>query len=425
MGKTVGALFATDGNGFPPSLLIQDELHLISGPLGSVSGLYEIAIENLCTYQGADPKIIAATATVRNALGQIRALYGREHFQFPPSGLDARNSFFARQAEPDERPERLYVGYCETGGSLVDAIVRTFASVSFALRYLSAIGTPNRVVDQFWTNVGYFNSLKDLGSADTLILDRVHAYAESLRQHKFRKEANRVGMTAKFQVGKYEYGELTSRKNSNEITEVRKILDEVRYPEKSAYSYVLSSNMLSVGIDIARLGLMTVYGQPKSTAEYIRATSRVGRSNPGLVITLLHMMRARDKGHFERFKAYHQTLNRMVEPTSAAPYASRTLEKALRAVFVILVRHRISDLREDADAGKFCAGRADIMAIRDEILKRLSGFLHERTRLFHLRQRTAHGGTFDLHHRRRYGGKFGRFSWTGRTFRGTFGRASQ
>ena len=369
--KQSGALFATDGNGLPPSLLIQDELHLISGPLGSVSGLYEITIENLCERQGVGPKIIAATATVRNASGQIRALYGREHFQFPPSGLDVRNSFFARQARPDERPERLYVGYCETGGSLVDAIVRTFASVSFALRYLSATGTPDNVVDQFWTNVGYFNSLKDLGSADTLILDRVCAYAESLRQHKFRKEANRVGMTEKFQVGEYEHGELTSRKNPREITDIRTILDTVHYPADGAYSYVLSSNMLSVGIDIGRLGLMTVYGQPKSTAEYIQATSRVGRSNPGLVITLLHMMRARDKGHFERFKAYHQTLNRMVEPTSAAPYASRTLEKALHAVFVILVRHRIPDLREEGDAGKFRAGRADVMAIRDEILERI------------------------------------------------------
>lgn len=365
-----GAIFATDGNGLPPSLLIQDELHLISGPLGSISGLYEIAIDRLCTRNGIGPKIIASTATVCNASGQIQALYGRRHFQFPPAGLDAANSFFAKRASAAERPERLYVGYCETGGSLVDAIVRTFGSITFALRYLQRIGTPDAVIDHFWTNVGYFNSLKDLGTADTLILDRVSAYAESLRRHKFALDAERVGVTP-FEAGTYEYGELTSRKSVGEITDVRLTLDQVHYPETGAYSYILSSNMLSVGIDIARLGLMTVYGQPKTTAEYIQATSRVGRSNPGLVIVLLHMMRARDKGHFERFKTYHQALNRMVEPTSAAPYASRTLEKALHAVFVILIRHQIQDLQKDGDACNFRAERDDVQTILDELLTRI------------------------------------------------------
>lgn len=367
--KKSGAIFAADGNGLPPSLLIQDELHLISGPLGSISGLYEIAVDQLCTKDGIGPKIIASTATVCNASGQIRALYGRDHFQFPPSGLTHENSFFARQASPSERPERLYVGYCETGGSLVDSILRTFGTVTFALQYLHLIGTPDGIIDQFWTNVGYFNSLKDLGSADTLILDRVRAYAESLRKHKFKEEAVSVSMPPFEDI--YEHGELTSRKSAREITEIRTILDSTHYPSQGAYSYILSSNMLSVGIDISRLGLMTVYGQPKSTAEYIQATSRVGRSNPGLVIVLLHMMRARDKGHFEQFRAYHQSLNRMVEPTSAAPYACRALEKALHAVFVILVRHQIEDLYEEKDACKFRANRPDVRRILNQILSRI------------------------------------------------------
>lgn len=368
--KRSGAIFAADGKGLPPSLLIQDELHLISGPLGSVSGLYEIAVDKLCTRNHIGPKIIASTATVCNASGQIRALYGREHFQFPPSGLDAQDSFFARQAGASERPERLYVGYCETGGSLVDAIVRTFGTVTFALHYLKRIGTPDEVIDHFWTNVGYFNSLKDLGSADTLILDRVSGYAESLRKHKFSEEAARAGMP-QLDFSTYEHGELTSRKSAREISEIRTAMDLVHYPAPGAYSYVLSSNMLSVGIDIARLGLMTVYGQPKAAAEYIQATSRVGRSNPGLIVVLLHMMRARDKGHFERFLAYHQTLNRMVEPASAAPYACRALEKALHAVFVILVRHQIADLREDTDVCNFRADRSDVQAILQDILCRI------------------------------------------------------
>ena len=170
---------------------------------------------------------------------------------------------------------------------------------------------------------------------------------------------------------KYEHDELTSRKSVQEITEIRVHLDAKHYPDETAYDYILSSNMLSVGIDIARLGLMTVYGQPKTTAEYIQATSRVGRSNPGLIITLLHMMRARDKGHFERFKSYHQTLNRMVEPTSAAPFACSAMEKALHAVFVTLIRHRIPDLREERDARRFRRGREDVSRLLEELLERI------------------------------------------------------
>lgn len=364
--EKTGAIFAEDGVGLPPELLIQDELHLISGPLGSISGLYEIAIEKLCSRNGVKPKILASTATLCNASEQIRALYGKEMFQFPPSGFDADDSYFARSADSSEKPQRQYVGYCETGGSLSDSIVQVFGVVRFALEYLIGIGTDTEVIDHFWTNVGYFNSLKDLGSADTLLIDRVRSYAESLRLHKFKEEAAQVEM--KPISSEYEYGELTSRKSARQITEVRNQLDRQHYPSPAAFQYILSSNMLSVGIDIDRLGLMTVYGQPKATAEYIQATSRVGRSNPGFVFVLLHMLRTRDKSHFEQFQTYHQSLNKMVEPTSATPYACRTLDKALHAVFVTLVRHLCPELRGNRDAAKFRSDSVRIEAIMDELL---------------------------------------------------------
>ena len=365
--EKTGAIFAEDGIGYPPELLIQDELHLISGPLGSISGLYEIAIEKLCTKNGSQSKILASTATLCNASEQIQALYGRKPFQFPPSGFSADDSFFARTATKEERPERMYMGFCETGGSLPDAVVRTFGVVKFALQYLIKSGTDEQVVDQFWTNVGYFNSLKDLGSADTLIIDRVCAYAEGLRKHKFIKEANEVGMEP---ISKeYEYGELTSRKSTREITAIRNQLDQWHYPSTAALNYVLSSNMLSVGIDINRLGLMTVYGQPKATAEYIQATSRVGRSNPGMVIVLLHMLRSRDKSHYEQFQTYHQALNKMVEPTSVTPYACRTMDKALHAVFVILIRHQCPEFRSNRAAAMFRQNNASVQRIKQELIE--------------------------------------------------------
>lgn len=368
--ERTGAIFAEDGECLPPELLIQDELHLISGPLGSIGGLYEIAVERLMSNSGVPPKVLASTATLCNADMQIRALYGREAFQFPPSGFDANDSFFAKIATAQERPLRAYVGYCETGGSLADAIVRVFGAARFAAEYLVRSGTNPAVVDQFWTNVGYFNSLKDLGSADTLLMDRACAYANSLRLHKIRTEAEQVQMP---QIPyTFEHGELTSRRSIQEITEIRNRLDTYHYPDPATLNYVLSSNMLSVGIDINRLGMMTVYAQPKSTSEYIQATSRVGRSNPGLVVVLLNMLRTRDKSHFEQFETYHQALNRMVEPTSVTPYACRAMDKALHSVFVILVRHLCPDLRENKRAADFRGNDPRVRALRDFLLAEIA-----------------------------------------------------
>lgn len=365
--EKTGAIFATDGQGNPPELLIQDELHLISGPLGSISGLYEIAIEKLCEKNGVKPKILASTATLCNASEQIYALYGKKAFQFPPSGFSADDSFYAKAAMPEERPQREYVGFCEAGGSLQDALVRVFGVIRFAIQCLAKSGKDDKIVDHFWTNVGYFNSLKDLGSADTLIIDRVCAYAESLRRYKFKEIAKKYDLEPF--SNEYEYGELTSRKSSREITNIRDQLDRQHYPSTAALNYVLSSNMLSVGIDINRLGLMTVYGQPKSTSEYIQATSRVGRSNPGLVFVLLHMLRTRDKSHFEQFQTYHQALNKMVEPTSATPYACRAMDKALHAVFITLVRHLCPNLCLNKDAANFRLDDPAVQKIKLELLQ--------------------------------------------------------
>lgn len=207
-------LFGSDGVVLPPELIIQDELHLISGPLGSISGLYETAIDELCSIGNKVPKIIASTATVRNAKNQIKALYDRASFQFPPSGIDLNNNFFAVRANKNLRPARRYVGICETGGSLMDIMVRLYGCLFFILNYFEAIGMDEKIIDQYWTIVGYFNSLKDLGSSSTVILERVILYAESLRLHKFRDLAKQTNMTKIVING---YDELTSRKSAKEI----------------------------------------------------------------------------------------------------------------------------------------------------------------------------------------------------------------
>ncbi len=364
--KTI-AIFGSDGNTPPPELIIQDELHLISGPLGSISGLYETAIDELCSHDGIKPKIIASTATVRNAESQIKSLYNRTSFQFPPSGINLGDSFFAIRVNKFEGPARRYIGLCETGGSLLDILIRLYGCMFFAIKYLELNGTDKKVIDQYFTIVGYFNSLKDLGSSSTVILDRVGIYSNYLRQHKFKDIFNGSEID---EIKIDSHNELTSRKSSKEIKDTLEGL-EINYPDERAYSYILASNMLSVGIDVSRLGIMTVYSQPKTNAEYIQATSRVGRNNPGMVMQLYNAMRSRDKSHYEQFIYYHLTFYKHVEPTSVTPFSYRTIEKALHAIYIALIRHKIPELRDNADVVNYRKNLPAIMEIKEFILSRI------------------------------------------------------
>lgn len=362
------AIFGSDNQTLPPELIIQDELHLISGPLGSISGVYEAAVDALCTRNSVKPKIIASTATVRNATKQIMNLYNRGSFQFPPTGIDINDSFFAETADKNLKPVRRYIGLCETGGSMIDIFVRVYGCLFFAQSYLEGIGTDVDVIDQYFTVVGYFNSLKDLGSSATVIIDRVNTQSEALRLHKFKTLANEVGLT-KLNLH-WEHNELTSRKSSREIKDALEEL-EIKYPDERAYSYVLASNMLSVGIDINRLGVMTVYSQPKTNAEYIQATSRVGRSKPGIVLCLYNSMRSRDRSHYEQFTYYHNTFYKHVEPTSVTPFSFRSIEKALHAVYVALIRHEIPEMRGNEDVVNYDRNDLRVQKIKEYILERV------------------------------------------------------
>lgn len=346
-----GALFAVDEATEPPDLIIQDELHLIGGPLGSLTGLYETAVDRLCSTAAGPPKIIGSTATIRRADEQIRAVFNRDAFQFPPPAIDWSNSCFAKVKSDDDG--RLYVGLTTAGRSEKFALQAVSASLLQAETDPALQGSAG--FDAYATLVAYFNSLKVLGGALVLMEDDVRITIDALAAR--RSEAAR-------RLGNPE--ELTSRKVSSEIP---MILERLNLPhsDTDAVDVLLASNMLSVGVDIPRLGLMLVNGQPKYMAEYIQATSRVGRREPGLVITLYNNNKIRDRAHFEAFASWHGALYRSVEPSSVTPFAPRARDKALHAPLVALARHLISP----AGPGAAASDRSKLMALVEEVADRI------------------------------------------------------
>lgn len=362
----VARLFSIGSNYGPPELIIQDELHLISGPLGTMTGLYETAVDQFCQRESVRAKIISSTATICNARHQILNLFARDFRQFPPQGVDIRDSYFAEESPSAERPARKYFGILAPGTSGNTLLIRTFAIMIFATRYLKELQYPTEVIDSFWTLTGYFNSLKQLGGAVINVIDDVHGRLKYLYGTKF------AGYLKDREIAErnLEFDELTSRKPNSDIGKILKRLSE-RFPNPSAYDLVLASNMLSVGIDIGRLGLMVLQGQPKSNAEYIQATSRVGRQTPGLVITMYDASRSRDRSHYEQFLAYHSSLYRYVEATSLTPFAERARDRGLHAVLISLCRQLVDRLRTNESARNIVQNPEEVEGLAEAILARV------------------------------------------------------
>jgi len=342
--ENVRRIFGINAEGMrkytPPGLIIQDELHLISGPLGSIVGLYETIIEELCTDRrhgkAKAPKIVSSTATIRRYEEQIRRLYGREKVAlFPPPGLSAEDSFFARYATDDDgklERGRIYVGVHAPGlGSLQTLQVRSFTALLQA-----PLALKEEVRDPWWTLLLFFNSLRELGTTLSLFQSDIPDY--------FRVLMNRTGIPFQGVRKFWNILELTGRLRNDEVPEaISKLEVEYERDEQSnrPVDVCLASNIIEVGIDIDRLSLMTVVGQPKTTSQYIQVTGRIGRrwfERPGLVLTLYGPTRPRDRSHYEKFRSYHERLYAQVEPTSVTPFSPPVLDRALHAIMVAYVR---------------------------------------------------------------------------------------
>jgi len=332
--------------GVPPTLIIQDELHLISGPLGSMVGAYETVIEALCIDPLGGmvlPKIIASTATISRAREQIARLYARSGVMlFPPSGLDAADSFFAREAVDEHgkpRPGRLYAGVLAPAhASLQTSEARVFATL---MQHASLLEGEARDLDPWWTLLVFFNSLRELGGAATLFTADTREYLKVI--------LNRHGINYARIRQLFNVEELTSRIRGDLIPRLLERLEvEVSIregagtpvPSPSPIDACLASSIIEVGVDIPRLSLMAIVGQPKTTSQYIQVSSRVGRDldKPGLVVVIYGQTKPRDRSHYERFRSYHQRLYAQVEPTSVTPFSPPAVDRALHGLVVALVR---------------------------------------------------------------------------------------
>lgn len=354
------SFFGIDTSYSPPELIIQDELHLISGPLGSMVGHYETVVNALCAASGEEepvfPKIIASTATISRAEDQVNGLYGRKTFRFPPQALKAGDSFFAE--ERNDRPGRLYVGvFANAVSSHVISQIRTMTALLQAPKLLAS--RKKGEIDPYWTMVGYFNTLRDLGRAVTLVRSEIAEFLKITWRRLGGDPEKRRYIRKDL--------ELTSRIPSSEIPGILKQLF-FEYGDSEVADICFATSMIQVGIDIQRLGLMTIVGQPKTTSEYIQASSRIGREHPGVVVTIYNPFRPRDRSYYEHFRSYHQSIYRHVEPASVTPFALPVRERALHALVITLCRFLDEGMIDEPQVPSSCLVKKIKKIIRDRVV---------------------------------------------------------
>ncbi|WP_416405046.1 helicase-related protein [Arthrobacter sp. LFS091] len=341
----------------PPSLILQDEMHLLSGPLGTTVAIYDAAILGIIGEVGGHPKIVASTATIRSAEDQVKGLMARNVQLFPPSGLNEEDSYFARPTQDPNAPGRTYIGLMPQAFTQSTSVVRAMGAMLEA-PWRAARGRDDlKGVDAYWTAVAYHNSLRELGRTVTLVRDDVNSLLATRRGVEGRtRQIRGDGMV-----------ELTSRVDAQDLPKALQRLER-GLDKGDAVDVVACTNMLSVGIDVPRLALMLMNGQPKTTSEYIQATSRVGRGDvPGIIVTMYRASRPRDRSHYESFLGYHQSLYRSVEPTSVTPWSAASRHRSLAAVLVTMVRH-LSPWRDDSQAVLFRADSNVVRNVRETIL---------------------------------------------------------
>ncbi|NMG17498.1 helicase-related protein [Aromatoleum bremense] len=366
----------------PPELIIQDELHLIAGALGSVAGLYEAAVDTVVQSRGLYPKYIASTATIRMASQQVKRLYGRDVAVFPPPGMSCDDSFFARTVPLTQRPGRIYVGYLAPMLNRQACMAPLAAALLLAPNALFGSEQDQReLLDAWWTQMVYHGSLKGVGNSHTAFASAVRDFVRLLSPHSEKDQQAQPDIEQPncSQTGEQKgsskrttpsIAQLTSLQTAEQNADIFARLNR-ECDEDGCLDAVLATNMISVGLDVGRLGLMIINGQPLTTAEYIQASSRVGRSKvPGVVFANYYRDQARSLSHYESFRPYHDAFYRFVEPTSVTPFTYQARMRALHAALVIVIRHSGRGMLCNDNAGDFNPSDALIAKVIDRLKRR-------------------------------------------------------
>ncbi len=390
-----GSFFGKNNNR-PPELIIQDELHLISGALGSIIGLYEVAIDTVLICRGMRAKYIASTATIKNAKKQIQTLFAREVTIFPPPGIRYDDSYFAKTVPLKEKPGRLYVGYLAPLLNRQHSLEPLAGILLFAP--IKLFKDNEEYLDKWWTHIVYHGSLKGVGNSRTLYQSGVSSYLNRLtienlqndieedfpnftqnKNFKIIDDFEKIeDLEVKAIVNKYlpirnlNVKTLTSNQSAEENNQIFQALAKEK-DEFDSIDVALATNMISVGVDVSRLALMIINGQPLTTAEYIQAGSRVGRGEtPGIVFINYYKTQARSLSHYENFRSYHDSFYRFVEPSSLTPFTYQARSRALHAALVIAMRYSDVGLLKNESAGRFDLENKPVKKIIKELKLRCS-----------------------------------------------------
>ena len=374
--------------------IIQDELHLLLGPLGSTVSLFECAIDQLCTRKdGTRPKIIS-TATTRNTDLQIRALYDRDLNIFPHNGVDYDDSFFAfyKREKKDGQDiyisKRKYIGIMPTGRTQMTTQMRLAAILLVHRAIFEAEHSQDSgfefAANNYFSVISYFNSLKEVGKTDALFYTEYSKYVRRL----FKRVMPFGNLLECF----YSMNELSEAELSGRLTgsEVNEKFAEVgqdwriekRLPHKengewvkgsTPPDYILATNMISVGLDVSRFNTIIMNSMPRNIAEYIQASSRVAREQKGLVLTLHNPFRSRDVSHYEKFREFHEKLYFYVEPISITPFSKKSVEKYLALYLAAIVRHSYDKLADRNSASKINESN-----LSDQIKQMVADYFNQR-----------------------------------------------
>lgn len=322
-----------------PDLIIQDEVHLVDGPLGSMFGMYETAVDALCSHNNLPVKYVASTATTRRSGDHVRALFDRDLSIFPPMGLDADDRFFVRDrpAHPldDRSPGRLYVGVCSPGRGPHTPLVRIWSRLAQSAHEHRS----DERIDPFWTLVGYFNTIRELAGTMALHMQDIPEWLRHLSESDPRpvtEEGSR---------------DLSGRTPSHDLPAILDTLGRRHTGSRAGLDSLFTTSMFGTGVDVPRLGAMLVNGQPKTAAAYIQSTGRVGRETGGIVVTFYKATKPRDLNNYEFFVRQHSQLHRFVEPSTAFPFAKGSRDKAQGPVIVGLLRNMRRAPKEWAPKG--------------------------------------------------------------------------